>query len=119
VVAPAAVEGDACRDPDDLSVLGAAAGADCIVSGDGDLLELGSLGHPDPQAAGALGANQRGLTAASILLISGCQANQLSADGEVKRLLTGELLRDVPLEVGADEVRAPQRTRIGSAVRAR
>jgi putative PIN family toxin of toxin-antitoxin system len=45
VVPPAAVEGDACRDPDDLPVLGAAiaAGADCIVSGDGDLLELGSF----------------------------------------------------------------------------
>ncbi|HEY5998259.1 MAG TPA: putative toxin-antitoxin system toxin component, PIN family [bacterium] len=45
VVTPAAVERDACRDPDDLPVLGAAlaAGADCIVSGDRDLLELGSF----------------------------------------------------------------------------
>ena len=31
--------------------------------------------------------------AASILLISGCQDNQLSADGEVNGLFTGELLR--------------------------
>ena len=45
VVTPAAVEGDACRDPGDLPVLGTAlsAGADCIVSGDKDLLGLGSF----------------------------------------------------------------------------
>ncbi len=33
---------------------------------------------------------------ASILLISGCQDNQLSADGEVNGLFTGELLRGGP-----------------------
>ena len=45
VVDPVAVKADACRDPDDLPVLGAAlaVGADCIVSGDKDLLELGSF----------------------------------------------------------------------------
>lgn len=45
VVSPAAVEGDACRDPDDLPILGTAvaAAADCIVSGDRDLLDLGSF----------------------------------------------------------------------------
>ena len=45
LVTPSAVEADACRDPDDLPVLGAAlaAGADCIVSGDKDLLGLGGF----------------------------------------------------------------------------
>jgi len=44
-VAPAAVEGTACRDPDDIVVLGtaAAAKAECIVSGDKDLLHLGDF----------------------------------------------------------------------------
>jgi uncharacterized protein len=39
---PMAVDPSACRDPDDLPVLGTAvaAGADCIVTGDADLLEL-------------------------------------------------------------------------------
>lgn len=43
VVEPARVRHDACRDPDDLVVLGTAvaARADCIVSGDKDLLSLG------------------------------------------------------------------------------
>ena len=43
VVSPAKVEKDACRDPQDLPVLGTAmAGkADCIVTGDGDLLTIG------------------------------------------------------------------------------
>ncbi len=43
LVEPATVPVDACRDPDDLMVLGTAlAGhADCIVTGDRDLLTLG------------------------------------------------------------------------------
>ena len=42
LVRPAVVPSDACRDPDDLMVLGTAiaAGADCIVTGDKDLLAL-------------------------------------------------------------------------------
>jgi putative PIN family toxin of toxin-antitoxin system len=45
LVKPLAVEADACRDPDDLLVLGTAlaAGAGCIVSGDKDLLALGTF----------------------------------------------------------------------------
>ena len=45
LVTPATVEADSCRDPDDLLILGTAiaAGADCIVSGDKDLLVLGSF----------------------------------------------------------------------------
>jgi putative PIN family toxin of toxin-antitoxin system len=45
LVTPATVDAAACRDPDDLVVLGTAlaAGADCIVSGDKDLLALGSF----------------------------------------------------------------------------
>ena len=44
-VTPAAVPPDACRDPDDLPILGTAtaAGAQVIVSGDRDLLDLGSF----------------------------------------------------------------------------
>ncbi len=48
-VVPATVKPGACPDPDDLPVLGtlAAAGADCLVTGDKALLELGSFaGHP-------------------------------------------------------------------------
>ena len=43
-VTPAATPPDACRDPDDLAVLGTAvaAKADCLVTGDSDLLSLGS-----------------------------------------------------------------------------
>jgi putative PIN family toxin of toxin-antitoxin system len=39
---PLKVPADCCRDPDDLSILGtlAAAGADCLVIGDRDLLEI-------------------------------------------------------------------------------
>jgi len=42
VVVPAKVTPDACRDRTDLAVLGTAlaAGADCLVTGDRDLLEL-------------------------------------------------------------------------------
>jgi putative PIN family toxin of toxin-antitoxin system len=42
IVEPAAVSADACRDPDDLPVLGTliAANADCLVTGDADLLSL-------------------------------------------------------------------------------
>jgi putative PIN family toxin of toxin-antitoxin system len=42
-VEPAKVARDVCRDPDDLMVLGTAiaAAADCIVTGDKDLLVLG------------------------------------------------------------------------------
>jgi putative PIN family toxin of toxin-antitoxin system len=42
LVKPDAVPNDACRDPDDLAVLGTAlaAEADCIVTGDKDLLIL-------------------------------------------------------------------------------
>jgi predicted nucleic acid-binding protein len=44
-VTPVTVEADSCRDPDDLLILGTAlaAGADGIVSGDKDLLVLGSF----------------------------------------------------------------------------
>jgi len=43
MVAPAELPPDACCDPDDLAVLGAAvaANADCVVTGDKDLLSLG------------------------------------------------------------------------------
>lgn len=43
IVAPADVPADACRDPNDLMVLGTAIAADagCIVTGDKDLLSLG------------------------------------------------------------------------------
>jgi len=43
-VTPTAVATDACRDPDDLLVLGTAiaAHADCLVTGDKDLLVLGT-----------------------------------------------------------------------------
>ncbi|MFO8014364.1 MAG: putative toxin-antitoxin system toxin component, PIN family [Phycisphaerae bacterium] len=42
VVRPADVPADACRDPSDLPVLGTAvaAEADCLVTGDADLLDL-------------------------------------------------------------------------------
>ena len=42
IVTPTAVAADACRDPDDLPVLGTvlAAKADCLVTGDNDLLVL-------------------------------------------------------------------------------
>ncbi len=42
LVEPAAVPADACRDPQDLPVLGTlvAAQADCLVTGDADLLSL-------------------------------------------------------------------------------
>jgi uncharacterized protein len=42
LVEPAKVPLNACRDPDDLAVLGTAlaAGADCLVTGDKDLLDL-------------------------------------------------------------------------------
>lgn len=45
LIAPAAVEGAPCRDADDIMVLGtaSAAKADCIVSGDKDLLDLGDF----------------------------------------------------------------------------
>jgi len=45
LVKPAAVPDDACRDPDDLVVLGTvrAARADVLVTGDRDLLDLGSF----------------------------------------------------------------------------
>ena len=45
VVKPANVETHACRDPQDLPVLGTllAAGADCLVTGDQDLLTLKSF----------------------------------------------------------------------------
>ena len=45
VVVPVDVPADACRDADDLAVLGtvAAAEADCLVTGDNDLLTLGSF----------------------------------------------------------------------------
>jgi putative PIN family toxin of toxin-antitoxin system len=44
LVRPAKVPADACRDRNDLAVLGTAlaAGADCLVTGDRDLLELGT-----------------------------------------------------------------------------
>lgn len=45
LLTPSAVAADACRDQDDIAVLGTAiaANADCIVSGDKDLLELVSF----------------------------------------------------------------------------
>jgi uncharacterized protein len=49
VITPAVVNPDACSDPDDLPVLGTlvAAGGDCLVTGDRDLLDLGAFsGHP-------------------------------------------------------------------------
>jgi putative PIN family toxin of toxin-antitoxin system len=47
VVEPANVPPDACRDGDDLIVLGTALSgrAECIVTGDHDLLSLGSFQH--------------------------------------------------------------------------
>jgi len=48
-VQPVPVPEDACRDPDDLPVLGtlAAAQADCLITGDADLLSLGEYaGRP-------------------------------------------------------------------------
>jgi len=49
MVVPATVADSACRDPDDLPVLGTlvAAGGDCLVTGDQALLDLGDYGgHP-------------------------------------------------------------------------
>ena len=49
VVQPASIGAGACRDPDDLAVLGtlSAAEADCLVTGDADLLSLGAFeGRP-------------------------------------------------------------------------
>lgn len=49
IVTPVAVPHDACRDPDDLPILGALLGgqADCLVSGDRDLLAVGEYnGRP-------------------------------------------------------------------------
>ncbi len=49
IVTPEQVDPQACRDPNDLPALGTpvAAGGDCLVSGDGDVLELRqSNGHP-------------------------------------------------------------------------
>ena len=45
IVGPAEVPPNACRDSDDLPVLGTAlaAGADCLVTGDADLLALGAF----------------------------------------------------------------------------
>jgi uncharacterized protein len=45
LVAPASVPADACRDADDLPILGTAVAgcADCLVTGDRDLLTLGSF----------------------------------------------------------------------------
>jgi uncharacterized protein len=42
IVEPTAVPPNACRDPDDLSILGTllAGGADCLVTGDKDLLVI-------------------------------------------------------------------------------
>ena len=42
MVKPVEVPDDSCRDPHDLRILGTlmAAGADCLVSGDHDLLEI-------------------------------------------------------------------------------
>jgi putative PIN family toxin of toxin-antitoxin system len=46
LVEPAKVPADACRDPDDLPVLGTAIAAEaaCLVTGDADLLELARFG---------------------------------------------------------------------------
>ncbi len=44
VVEPNAVSADACRDPNDLMVLGTAEAATCIVTGDEDLLTLETFG---------------------------------------------------------------------------
>lgn len=46
IIAPAAIESGICRDPNDEMVLGlaVAGGADLIVSGDKDLLEIGQFG---------------------------------------------------------------------------
>jgi putative PIN family toxin of toxin-antitoxin system len=48
LVDPASVPADACRDPKDLPVLGTlVAGADCLVTGDADLLSLQQyMGRP-------------------------------------------------------------------------
>jgi uncharacterized protein len=45
LISPSAIDGAPCRDRDDIAVLGTAcaAKADCIVSGDRDLLVLGSF----------------------------------------------------------------------------
>jgi putative PIN family toxin of toxin-antitoxin system len=45
MVRPAKVPSGACRDPSDLAVLGTAlaGGADCLVTGDRDLLDLGEF----------------------------------------------------------------------------
>jgi putative PIN family toxin of toxin-antitoxin system len=45
IVDPVALDLDACRDADDLPVLGTmlAGSADCLVTGDKDLLELGKF----------------------------------------------------------------------------
>ncbi len=48
-VTPAEVPAEVCRDADDLPVLGTlvAADADCLITGDRDLLDLGQFrGHP-------------------------------------------------------------------------
>jgi hypothetical protein len=55
LVQPAQVDRDACRDPSDLPVLGTllAANADCLVTGDTDLLALGEFrgaSNPPPSA---------------------------------------------------------------------
>lgn len=49
VVEPAAVPDDACRDPEDLIVLGTAGSGQCrcLVTGDRDLLDLGRYGSID------------------------------------------------------------------------
>ena len=46
LVEPAAVPADACRDPEDLPILGTlvASAADCLVTGDADLLSLKQYG---------------------------------------------------------------------------
>jgi putative PIN family toxin of toxin-antitoxin system len=45
IVQPGRVSGDACRDPDDLAVLGTAlaGGAECLITGDKDLLAIGEF----------------------------------------------------------------------------
>lgn len=48
IVSPVPVSAEACRDPDDLPVLGTILATDdsCLVTGDNDLLELGTFsGH--------------------------------------------------------------------------